>query len=151
HTNYLVGDLSQWRRNVPHYRRVRIAGVYPKIDLVVYTVEQSLEFDFEIAPGGDPRRIRFDLEGASEIGLDHGGLRIESAAGTLRWGRPVVYQKAPGRREVPGRLRIKGTHVEFALGAYDSSRPLIIDPELSFSTYFGSLGNEASRGIGTDA
>jgi hypothetical protein len=41
----------------------------------------------------------------------------------LRWSRPVMYQKGPGgRREVPGRLRVDGTQVEFTVGAYDSSR-----------------------------
>ena len=156
-SNAVTHELSHrrsvgWRTDVPHFKRVRIADVYPGIDLVVYNVERSLEFDFEIAPGGDPRRIGFDLDGASEIGIEDGGLRIASAAGTLRWSRPVVYQKGSGgRREVPGRLRIDGTHVDFIVGGYDSSRPLVIDPVLSFSTYFGSIGNEAARGIGTDA
>jgi len=58
-TNYFVGDPSRWRRSVPQYARVKITEVYPGIDLTVYAVGRSLEFDLEIAPGADPQRIRF--------------------------------------------------------------------------------------------
>src|SRR5207244_9086766 len=35
----------------------------------------------------------------------------------------------------------------FALGAYDRSRPLVIDPVLSYSTYLGGSATDAAYGI----
>jgi hypothetical protein len=87
-TNYLIGnDPAKWRTNVPNYAQVRYEGVYPGIDLVYYGKEpevrsqnsegkndgpamgrMELEFDFVVAPGADPRAIRFALEtGNSKI------------------------------------------------------------------------------------
>jgi hypothetical protein len=49
---------------VPSLRRLRQAGVYPGINMVYYGQGQSLEYDFELAPGADPFRIRMRFEGA---------------------------------------------------------------------------------------
>ena len=39
----------------------------------------------------------------------------------------------------------------FALGPHDRAKPLLIDPILSYSTYFGGSGNDAGLSIATDA
>jgi len=51
----------------------------------------------------------------------------------------VVYQAAgAARREISGGYKILDSHTAtFALGSYDHSLPLVIDPVLSYSTYFG--------------
>src|SRR5260370_8711806 len=41
--------------------------------------------------------------------------------------------------------------VGFRLAAYDRSRPLIVDPVLTYSTFLGSLGNDIGHGIAVDA
>ena len=57
-TNYFVGrDARQWRRDVPHYARVRYRGVYDGIDLVYHSQEGQLEYDFVLAPGASPDAI----------------------------------------------------------------------------------------------
>ena len=43
------------------------------------------------------------------------------------------------------------SRVGFALGRYDVSRSLVIDPVLSYSTDLGGSGNDASYGIAVDA
>jgi hypothetical protein len=40
--------------------------------------------------------------------------------------------------------------VQFAVGSYDASRPLTIDPSLTWSTYFGGSGDESTFGIALD-
>src|SRR5207245_7493743 len=41
--------------------------------------------------------------------------------------------------------------VGFQVGAYDGSRPLIIDPVLSYSTYLGGSGVDQGLGIAVDS
>ena len=63
YTNYLLDpDPRNWRTHVPNYRRVRYRNVYPGIDVVYYGNPRELEFDFVVAPGADPRRIRLTLD-----------------------------------------------------------------------------------------
>ena len=88
-----------------------------------------------------------------------GDLVAQTAAGELRQPRPVVYQDIHGVRHlVAGDYVVDGDgRVRFRLGAYDASRPLVIDPVLSYSTYLGGSDDEgdglygAVVGIALDA
>ena len=132
YTNYLLDpDPRNWRTHVPNYRRVRYRNVYPGIDVVYYGNPRELEFDFVVAPGADPRRIR--------LTLDDPDLRIRL---------PRVYQN---HDDIPARVVRHGGSVTFELAAYDRSRPLVIDPVLSFATIFGGGGSDQGRAIAVDS
>jgi hypothetical protein len=138
--NYYLGpDPSQWRTNVPTYGRVRYEAVYPGVDVVVYGNQQRLEYDFVVAPGADPRGIRVRVDGADAVELDGAGdLTIRRGDRTIVQHAPVVYQERDGRREsVDGRYVVRGREITFALGAYDRTRPLIIDPVVVYATRIG--------------
>jgi hypothetical protein len=58
-SNYLSNtDLKSWITNIPHYARAQVAGVYPGIDLILYSHGGNLEYDFVVSPGADPDQIR---------------------------------------------------------------------------------------------
>jgi hypothetical protein len=236
-SNYFFGnDRAMWRTDVPHFARVKYEGVYPGIDLLYYGEQSSarsqksetrsgalsgdraeLEFDFVVAPGADPRAIRFAIETGSwkletgegkkeyresDLGKDvfrpssesrvagpeavriaaNGDLVIDTQGSEVRFCKPVVYQEewAVGtaqsaaerddgqrgknlRRYVDGAYVLRGaagnhesqfagqTHeVAFELGPYDRSRPLIIDPVLSYSTFLGGTLADNGFGIAVD-
>ena len=72
--NYFTGnDQSKWRRNIPTYRRVYLKDVYRGIDLVYYGKQRQLEYDLIVAPGANPKLIRFAVEGADRIRIDKTG------------------------------------------------------------------------------
>jgi hypothetical protein len=64
-SNYLVGaDSRRWRTRVPQFGAVRYSRLYPGVDLLLHGARAGgLEYDFQISPGGDPRRIRLALDG----------------------------------------------------------------------------------------
>jgi len=138
-------------RDVPHYRAVRREGVYPGVDLVVYGRDRRIEYDFVVAPGADPDAIRLEFEGAG-VRLERGALVLETPAGRLVQHTPVLYQEVNGRRRpVAGRYVRRGeSAVGFAVERYDRSRPLVIDPVLSFSTFLGGSGWDDGRGVNVD-
>ena len=46
-SNYFIGnDPANWRREVPHFGRVKVAAAYPGIDLVFHGDHRQLEYDF---------------------------------------------------------------------------------------------------------
>ncbi|MBZ5544498.1 MAG: SBBP repeat-containing protein [Acidobacteriia bacterium] len=247
-SNYFLGnDAAQWRTNVPSYGRVRYEQVYPGIDLVYHgkepearsqesqtnpnrpaTRDAELEFDFVVAPGADPRAIRFAVEtenGSSKIEIRNsklgspdpspesrvaspellridatGDLVISTEAGDVRLRKPVVYQQhsavgiqhsaAAGNRQsaidnrhfLDGRYVLRTSSLEtrkskienrnsklgprdpdpefrtpspefevsFQLASFDPTRPLVIDPVLSYSTYLGGSGLDYGAGIAVD-
>src|SRR5688572_8618996 len=92
--NYFIGnDHANWHRNVPTYKKVRFENVYPGIDVVYYGKQRELEFDYVIAPGANPKLIRFRVEGAAQTRLDKSGrLRLSLNHGEVILNQPVIYQ-----------------------------------------------------------
>jgi len=154
-SHYLIGrDPARWRRDVPNFARVAYREVYPGIDVVFYGREGRLEYDFVVAPGADPGRILLELSGMDRLEVDAAGdLVLHTAAGALRHHRPAVYQVMDaGRRVVDARYVLTGPRrVAIEVAAYDGARPLVIDPVLSYSTYFGGGGGDEARGVALDA
>ena len=70
----------------------------------------------------------------------------------MRLEAPRVYQEIAGKRAaVEGSFVLRGANrAGFAIGSYDHSRELVIDPILTFSTYFGGSGDEHSTSVAVD-
>jgi len=66
--------------------------------------------------------------------------------------RPQIYQERDGvRQAIACGYLLKGPRrVGFQVGSYDPTRPLVIDPILSYSTYLGGSDNEFGDGIAVD-
>lgn len=154
-SNYIVGnDPAQWRTNVAHVGEVQYQGVYPGIDVVYHGNQQQLEYDFVVAPGAKPGAIQLAFTGQQALSLDsHGNLVVQTASGPLTEEAPVVYQMITGvRHTITGRYVLEnGGRVGFAIGAYDPTQPLTIDPVLSYSTYLGGSAADGGFGIAVDA
>src|SRR5262249_14054958 len=144
---------TQWHTDISTYGRVEYDDVYPGIDLAYYGNNQQLEYDFIVAPGADPGQIRLGFAGAEGLTVDAAGDLVVQAGGqTLRQDKPVLYQEVDGARlEVAGQFEVRRQEVSFAVGAYDAGRPLVIDPVLIYSTYFGGSGEDGGAGIAVDA
>ncbi len=154
-TNYMTGsDRSKWRTDVPSFARVRYSEVYPGIDMVYYGSQRELEYDLIVAPGSDPGRISLGFSGSDRLSLTSGGdLLIHARGGTIRQRRPVVYQgEGAARRKVAGRYVLEGSgrRVGFRLGAYDRSKPLVIDPSIAYSTFLGGYNTSVAIGASQD-
>ncbi|HEU0004652.1 MAG TPA: SBBP repeat-containing protein, partial [Terriglobia bacterium] len=153
--NYLVGsDHSGWKTGIPTYGKVKYQGVYPGIDLVYYGNQGHLEYDFMIAPGADPKVIALNFRGVDQLAVERNGhLLLKIGSRSLRQHKPVVYQEVQGcRKLVSGEYLLNGPRqVGFRIGAYDVSKPLVIDPVLSFSSYLGGQGGDRGYGIALDS
>lgn len=149
HSNYFTGnDPAKWHTNVPNYAKVIQRNVYKGIDMVYYGKQENPEYDFIVAPGVKPEVITVEFAGAQKMRVgEQGDVVLTTPIGEVRQHRPVVYQDIDGvRREIAARIVVKGKHqVGFKVGAYDRTKPLVIDPILSYSTYFGDKGSAGTR------
>jgi hypothetical protein len=153
-SNYFIGnDAKKWRRDVPQYTRVRYADVYPGVDLVYYGNQGQLEYDFEVAPGADPKTVRLKFDGAQKLALEGQDLVLTTGNGTVRLQAPRIYQKDGGSRSaVDGRFVLLADNtVGFEVGAYDRNRGLVIDPTLLYLSYLGGTGVESFPTIAVDS
>jgi uncharacterized repeat protein (TIGR01451 family) len=153
-SNYILGnDPAKWRHNVPQFARVQYENVYPGINLAFYGNQGKLEYDFQVAPGSDPKQAELEFDGAKRLKLQDGNLVIEAQDGAVRLDAPHVYQQVNGRRQpVEGSFVLRADNrVGFAIGNYDHSHELVIDPVLGYSTYFGGSGDEQSTQLALDS
>ncbi len=154
-SNYFIGnDPTQWHTNVPNFGQVEYQNVYPGVNLVYYGNQRQLEYDFDIAPGADPGVIALRFQGQESLALDaQGNLLIHTAGGDVVEHAPILYQEVAGvRQAVSGQYVLEGAdQVGFAVGTYDTSKPLTIDPVLSYSTYLGGSGIDEGLGIAVDS
>ena len=144
YSNYLMGsDRSKWHTGVKHYAKVKLAQVYPGIDMVYRFSKGQLEYDFVVAPGADPWRIILGFEGAKGLRLDNrGNLVLRTGTGELTYKAPELYQTLGARRvPVQGRFVLaSNNNVRFEVGNYIKTRELVIDPALAYSSFLGGAG-----------
>ena len=154
-TNYLIGsDPSQWRRGVCSFGKVRYRDLYPAIDLVFYGNQEQLEYDFVVAPGGDPRDIRLRFQGHDAVRIDkQGNLVIRSGSTDIIQHAPVIYQEHNGtRRQIAGRYAKVNRHeFGFSVADYDRANTLYIDPVLTFSSFLGGNLNTYAKAVAVDS
>lgn len=153
-SNYLIGsDPKKWRTGIPNYARVQYREVYPGIDLAFYGNQNSTEYDFVVAPGADPSKIKFTFQNIDKMRIDSdGGLIIGFADLEIRMQKPRIYQEAAaGRRSVAGRFKIQDAEVSFEVAEYDRTHTLIIDPVLSYSSLLSTAGFEEAINIAADS
>jgi hypothetical protein len=153
-SNYFIGsDPTKWQRGISNFARVKYVGIYPGVDLAYYGKNGQLEFDFIVSPSGDPSSIALDLPGNDQKRIVKGGaIAIGTLPDEILMHRPTVYQVLSGhKRFVPARFDLRADgKVGITVGAYDTSRQLIIDPVLSYSTYLGGSGIDQANAIAVD-
>lgn len=153
-SNYFIGkDQTTWQRNIPHYNKVVYEDLYPETDLVYYSNENNLEYDFIVKPGADPGKIRFTFKGIDRLSVDIAGdLVLNIGNEELRIHRPKIYQMIGGQKvNITGNYVVNNNIVGFQVAEYDHSMPLVIDPVLTYSTYLGDGGYDEGRKIALDA
>jgi hypothetical protein len=147
HANYYRGqDPSAWAVGVPTFAEVIYREVYPGIDLHFYGNDGRLEYDFIVKPGACPQSIELEVIGADSLQLaDAGDLSLRIGSSTIFLSKPEIYQDASGlRKPIRGSYALRGKNrVSFEIANYDSTRTLIIDPVLVYSTYLGGSARDA--------
>jgi hypothetical protein len=139
-SNYFSGsDPKLWHTRIPQFAKVRYANLYPGIDLIFYFREGQLEYDVIASPGADLRAVNLQIEGANSSVTREGDVSIKMGAHELvRLRKPYAYQSGAATSAVPTSYSLHHAKLSLALGDYDRSRPLVIDPALIFATFFTS-------------
>lgn len=148
--NYHKGaDPKYWFDSVPTFERVRYKEIYKGVDAVFYA-QPELEFDLVLAPGSDPQCVRLHYSGFDSIQIEpDGSIALRTAQGILRQHLPVIVQA--GRQIQARYVRHGRDTLGVEVARYDRTKPLVIDPKLSYATYIGGAGNETPSSLTVDS
>jgi hypothetical protein len=155
-TNYFIGNRANWHTDVSQYSRVAYRSVYPGVDVVYYGTSDQLEYDFLLSPGADPAAIRLRFQGADHVRVNEAGdLVIEAGSAQFLQKRPLLYQQdahTSQRSPVEGHYRLlPGGMVALDVSRYDRSRPLVIDPVVTYASFLGGSATDQINQVITDS
>ncbi len=131
--------------------RVQYPDLWPGISLTYDAASGSiLRSTYELEAGADASGIRLRYNAPVTLNSD-GTLRTTFETGALTESAPLAWQAINGR-QVPVAVSFAqyGSEVGFALGQYDASYPLTIDPVLAWNTFLGGTGSDEASAIAPD-
>ena len=144
--NYYTGqDGTQWIERVPLNHQIRYAQVAPGVDLVFHGETGSLEYDLEVAPGGDPSAVALQVSHGGSFHLETDGSATilitgeSSGCKSLHLLAPSAFQTTDGRTtKVSSRFTLDETgRLAFAVPSYNRQLALTIDPVVSYTKIIG--------------
>jgi hypothetical protein len=151
--NFLLGrDPRRWRTDLPLYSSIRYSGLWPGVELTYKAEDNRLKAEYHVAPGANVEWIRLRFDGDPQIQGD-GTLLIQGQLGDFVEDKPVLYQSIGGkRREIAGGFqKLSDGSIGFRTAEYDHNQPLVIDPFINVSGYFGGSSEDNINAIGVDA
>lgn len=138
------------------FSRASLANIYEGIDIAFYYENNFPRYDLLLKPEADPSQISMKFLGADEIVVAaNNEIIIKTSAGEIHQNGLQAYQIADGTKKIIPcsfilNRNLNGEQeVKFALGSYDKTTPLVIDP-LVYTSYAGGNGNDQITSMTTD-
>jgi gliding motility-associated-like protein len=144
YNNYFLGsDSDKWKTEIHPTKELFYDKVYNGIDLRIKEFGEHLKYEFVVSEGVDYRDVRIKILQADGVKLDRdGNIIISTAIGDLLESKPRVFQERGNKRwQVDAEFILSNTTISYSIPQYDTSLPLIIDPELIFSSFSGSTSD----------
>ncbi|MFA6056826.1 MAG: T9SS type A sorting domain-containing protein [Taibaiella sp.] len=134
---------------VATYEKIVYENIYPHIDWVLYSQGKKLKYDFVVHPGGDPSLIKLNIQDAESVSITAAGeLLMKTSLGEVKEKAPLSFANG---KEVPSRFK---QNSDGTIGFEITTVPgatLVIDPSVTWGTYYGGTGQENAEGLTLDA
>lgn len=150
-TNYLINNKSQI--NIENFTKIKYESIYKGIDIIYYGNEKQLEYDFIVAPNANPNLIKLAFSEATNLIINQQGDLIINVNGQIIYQKkPDIYQYINGnKKSIKGNYKLsESNQISFQIGDYDSTKALVIDPVIGYSTFLGGTDNDFSNAIAVD-
>lgn len=143
--NYFYGnDSTKWQSNVHSVRQSTLKNFYPNIDYDLSIENEQLKYSFIVHPGADISSLQYQISGANRVVIEDGKLIYETPNGQITESAPISWQEDDKGNKIfiASQFELVDSIVHFAFPqGYDTSKKLIIDPSLIFSSFTGSTAD----------
>ncbi len=144
YNNYFIGnDKNKWAGNVNSFREINYKALYDGIDMQIEGLQNSIKYNFIVAPLANPNDIQLMYEGLENITIEKGALKLTTSVNEMQEQRPFAYQWVGGKRlSVNCEFVLENNIVHFVFpDGYNRAVELIIDPILVFACSSGSTAD----------
>lgn len=149
--NFFAPNCPDGIYGVKEYKRITIKDIYPGIDWVLYNSDATgFKYDFVVHAGANPTQIKLIYEWADLSKKRNGNLEIYTPTGFITDHKPISFLKK-SNQPVETAFKIENKNeVSFSIGDYDNSQTLVIDPQLTWATYYGGDDDEGAIDVAVD-
>lgn len=136
----------------PPFRHITYANLWDGITLDYDVIQNGLmRSTYRLEPYAEPGLIRLRYNAPLTLN-DDGTLTVAYTHGALTESAPLAWQERSGQRiPVPVTFELHSQRdVGFVVGNYEPSRPLFIDPTLTWNTFLGSSAEDYGTAIAVD-
>lgn len=146
--NYMRDSTGAQSLACRAYQRITYHNIYPGIDWTLYIKDGSLEYEFIVHDGGHASDISVHYGGCTDLSLcaTDGSLTATTPHGIITEHAPLSF--TTGGIPVASSYRLHDRTITYDIGSYDGT--LIIDPALSWATYFGGSSEDICTGVAAD-
>jgi hypothetical protein len=136
YTNYYnIPNQKNGVINVRNYGVAKVVNIYDGINVKYYFNNGQIEYDYEIEPWADYKKIKVEINGAQTSLNENGEIIIETALGKIIESALKVYQN--GKLLDSEWLNLENNIWTFYIPDYNPEFALLIDPIVRvWSTYF---------------
>jgi hypothetical protein len=154
--HYISGSAStSGSIEARHFAEVLYDGVWPSVDLRFYVRDGDLEYDVLTEEIAGLEQVRVRAVGATRLTVGRGGeLVAHSDEGELRQSVPHAYVVSDSGERSPVRCWFKVFDeftYGFAVDAPAGAGRLVVDPGLTYCTYYGGTGADQATCSAIDA
>ncbi|NQW30262.1 MAG: choice-of-anchor D domain-containing protein [Ignavibacteria bacterium] len=146
---YLTTNFSKDDNVVRRFEKVVYREVYPYIDMRLTANQLGVKIDFIVHPGGNPKQIALNYNGASQLQMQkNGSLLATTELGSIAESAPISWTESAGSRikdPVSTSYILNGNSVRFEIGEYNKNETLVIDPQRIWATYYGGNADFDSK------
>jgi len=142
--NYFIGnEPGRWKSDVLAFGQIHYPSIWQGINLIYSIQNGRLKYDFQVQAGARVSDIRLSYSGLDGMYIKDGRLYLVTQCGTVREMQPIAWQfEGSQKKFLVCNYRLHKGVLTFEMGAgYNPQLPLTIDPEIIFSTYSGSTGD----------
>lgn len=137
--NYFIGnDASKWASHCNAYSSIVLKNIYNGIDIEIIGDGVKLKTNFIVSPYANPNQIKLKYQGQEDIKLLEGNLVYTTSLGYIQEQKPFSLQE---NEIIKTQYVLKQNTLQFAVNEYDRTHELIIDPQIIFGTYVGSVAD----------
>jgi len=140
--NFFKGDENNWASHVQAFQKITLKEIYPGIHFELQAKGNAVKINYIVEANADANQIAIAYEGANQIELKNGGLKIPTRYGEMAEEAPYAFQEIEHSNvSVQSKIVLHQNTVHFKLGKYNQTQKLVIDPTQIFGTYIGSVAD----------
>jgi gliding motility-associated-like protein len=137
--NYFIGnDKNKWASNCLAFEKIVLHNIYDGIDAEIVAQSDYIKLNFIVSAGANPNLIKLTYTGADALAIKDEALHITTTVATVKEEKPIAFQQSG---QISCAYNLKGNQVSFSMGKYNHTSQLIIDPNIIFGTYSGSVAD----------